>query len=374
MVEKIAAAPAYQLRKFLDDIASPDLMDFSPALPSMERGTLRPLVSGNPIEFVPNDNVSVALRLLLYTQEVALECDFIADMLWLRGNPVDQHARDLMRDVLAKLADLRPFIHQGIVHLTPVRSPAVHPSTSKWEYEAVKQPGVRDLVFQLLVENQRLTGEFIPEDEITDGILAAVLTSFYGATKIALHRMSEGTANPLTRTRAERELLDALLARGELPDRRRPLVDTLARLSVPDFRGDPKMLVHLRNSDEQFGIWRDKLGHALDLVGDMPENANLEEASDIVRTELESALSGLRKSVTQSLALRSAKNGVVQFGVGAVGAAVSASAISGSPTAGLITGASTQALNTVISYIKELRARRSDRLVLALAASFDASA
>ena len=204
--EKASTSPAYQLRAFLEDVASPDLTNYSPALPPMERGTLRPLVSGNPVEFDPSDSVDVALRILLYAHEVALENDFIGRMFWLRGQPIDNEARGLVRDVLSKLADLRPFIHQGIVHLTPVRSPAIHPAYSMWEYTAIEHPEVRDVAHQLLVEN----GLFADE-EITEGLLAGVLTFFFGATKIALHRMSQGTANPLTRTEAERALVNALL-------------------------------------------------------------------------------------------------------------------------------------------------------------------
>lgn len=103
----------------------------------------------------------------------------------------------------------------------------------------------------------------------------------------------------------------------------------------------------------------------------MPDTANLQEASEIVRTELESALSGVSKSVSKSPALQSARQGFVQFGVGAIGAVSVSEVVTGSPLAGLVSAASVELANTVVNYLKALRARRSDRLVLALAASFE---
>ncbi len=92
--------------------------------------------------------------------------------------------------------------------------------------------------------------------------------------------------------------------------------------------------------------------------------------SAIVQTELLSALADVERSTKQSPVLQAARHGVVQFGIGAVGA-VSAGLVTGSPLAGLVGGASTQLVNSVVQYLKNLGERRSDRLVLALAASFD---
>jgi hypothetical protein len=371
MVKKVAAAPKYQIRKFLNDVAAQDFLNFSPVLPAMARGTLRPLVSANPIEAVPNDDVSVALRILLYSQEVALECDFIGDVFQESTGAVAEWEHELTVDVLGKLAALRPLVHQGIVHFTSVRSRAIHPASSLWQYRALKKPEIRELVLQLVNEHETLTGSRFAEDEVTETLLAFFLVNFYGAIKIGLQRMSDGTANPLTRSEADRVLVNALFAGGLSPDRRLLRLDTLARLPVPDFRSDPKLLVGLRDSDEHFGSWREKLGRALDLIGEMPDSGNLDEASDIVRTELESALPGLRKAVDRSPALRAAENGVVQFGVGAVGAASAAIVVTGSPIAGIVSGATTQALSGIVSYFKERRGKKADRLKLALAASFD---
>jgi hypothetical protein len=147
-------------------------------------------------------------------------------------------------------------------------------------------------------------------------------------------------------------------------------MSTLARLPVPDFSNDPKLLVMLRNNDDKFNAWRETLGAALSHITELPESADLHEASAIVKTELQSALSGVDRATRQSPALSSARQGVVQFGLSAVGA-VSAGVVTGNPVAGLIGGASTQLVQAAVNYVKAVRANRADRLVLSLAASFD---
>jgi hypothetical protein len=338
------------------------------ALPDKQPGILRPLVGTNGFRY-QGLNSNVALRLLLYVPEVALEREPLDGLFELRGKRVTHRSRKVMRLILGDLADLRPFVYQGIVSFTLV-SPARHPGGSLlWEVDALANPAVRDLARQLASDD---LGK-LPEDRLlgNDLYLATILRSYFAAQKMGMARMSQGTANPLSRTEIERQLLSALLYR-EIGDGRYSLMSTLAQLPVPDFSDNPKLLVQLRNNDEKFNAWRQKLGAALSHVGELPDSADLDEASAIVKTELLSALSDVERSTKQSTALQAARQGVVQFGVSAVGA-VSAGLATGNPVAGLIGGASTQLAQFAVNYLKALRAKRSDRLVLSLAALFDIS-
>jgi hypothetical protein len=337
------------------------------ALPDKQPGILRPLVGTNG--FYQGLNSNVALRLLLYVPEVALEREPLDGLFELRGKRVTHRSRKVMRSILGELADLRPFAYQGIVSFTLV-SPAGYPGVpSLWEVDALANPAVRDLARRLASDDLGI----LPEDRLLgfDIFLATILKTYFAAQKMGMARMSQGTANPLSRTQIERQLLSALLYR-EIGDDRYSLMSTLAQLPVPDFSDNPKLLVQLRNNDEKFNAWRQKLGAALSHVSELPDSADLDEASAIVKTELLSALSDVERSTKQSTALQAASQGVVQFGVSAVGA-VSAGLATGNPVAGLIGGASTQLAQFAVNYLKALRAKRSDRLVLSLAASFDTS-
>lgn len=371
LAKKAAAAPSYQLQTFLDDLWSSDLASGTPMLPPMGRGTLRPLVSGNPGGMIPNDNVSVALRTLLYSQEVVVDCDFIYNALHVNDVRLTNLDRQIVEYALKELADLRPFIEQGILFLAPVVSDDYYQDEG-WELAAIQHPEIRGIALELLSENQRLGGYQLTEDQIDDARLALVLHMFHGTMKIAFKQLALGTANPLTRTDADRKLVNVLLAAENIPDQRQFRLDTLARLPVPNFAGDANLLFQLRNSDDQFGQWREKLGSALDVIADLSDSANFEQASDIVRAELESAVPGVQRSIIKSTVLSNAQNGFIQFGVGAV-SAVSAAVITGNPVAGLIGAASSQVANFAINSIKELGEKRKDRLMVAIAASFDAS-
>jgi len=360
LAKKASAAPAYQIRAFWEEMQQACVYR-SPVLPDMRPGTLRPLIGSNLLERKePGLSSSVALRLLLYVHEVALESDPLDRVF--APKPVNRATRKALHLTLSQLADLRPFVYQGLVHFTLVRSPALHPGYSGWEAQALTNPRVRNMARNLA------SGLEYSNDEMDDGLLRGILISLFTAQKMGLMRMSEGRANPLSRTEAERELLKALLFRN-LGDDRYLLMSTLAQLPVPDFSDDPKLLTQLRTNDDKFNAWRQKLGAALSDIGEMPDSANFGEASAIVRTELLSALTDVERSTKQSPVLQAARHGVVQFGVGAVGAVPGL--VTGSPVAGLVGAASTALANTVVQSLQALRARRSDRLVLALAASFD---
>ena len=371
LAKKAAAAPSYQLRTFLDDLWSSDLATGTPALPPMGRGTLRPLVSSNPGGMIPNDNVSVALRTLLYSQEVAVDCDFIYGALHVADGPLTNLDRQLVEYALKELAHLRPFIKQGILFLAPIVSDVFYRDEG-WELAAIQRPEIRSIALKLLSENQRLGGYQLTEDQIDDARLAQILHMFHGTLKIAFKQMELGAANPLTRTDADRKLVNVLLSAEHIADQRHFRLDTLARLPVPNFAGDASLLFELRNGDDRFGQWREKLGSALDVVADLTDSADFDQASLIVRAELESALPGVQQSIIKSTVLSNAQNGFIQFGVGAV-SAVSAAVVTGNPVAGLIGAASSQVANFAINSVKELRKKKKDRLMVAIAASFDAS-
>lgn len=366
LAAKAVRAPGYQLRQFLEDVGEQSLIyEGLPQLPPKKVGTLRPLVSSNVSE--PADwgsNGAIALRLLLYSHEVAIQSEPIGAMFAMQRLAIDEHSRWSIGQVLTHLSNFRPFVFDGILHFTLVHSPARHPAFSGWERDILANADVRQQAIALATDLD------IPAGEVDDFLLAELIIHFFTALKMGLTRMAEGKANPLIRTDSERKLLRALLT-PTMDERRQASMNTLARLTVPDFTNDPKLLVALRNNDEQFNAWRQKLGGALSYVGDLPDSADFTGASAIVKTELESALSEVTASTKKSPVLTAARSGSVQFGVGAVGA-ISAGLATGNPVAaGLVGAASTQLTNTIINSFRSLQSRRSDRLVLALAASFE---
>lgn len=357
--------PDYQLRRFLEDLADESLVNKgNPQLPPMTSGTLRPLVSSNVAEPTAwSSSSAIALRLLLYSHEVAVQAEPIGAMLAVRHYKVDELPRRTVRQVLTQLSAFRPFISEGILHFTPVHSPARHPSLSGWESAVLTNVDVRQQALDLAADLD------IPTDEIDDLMLRGLLMHYFTSLKMGLIRMAAGTASPLIRSDSERKLLSALLT-SAIDQKRQAAMSTLAQLSVPDFSTDPELLISLRKNDEKFNAWRQALSGALSYVGQLSDSANLAEASSIVKAELMSALSEIKAFTEKSPVVAAASTGFVQFGVGAIGA-VSAGIATGSPmAAGLVGAASTQATNFLVNSIKELQARRSNRLVLALAASF----
>lgn len=366
LAAKASQAPGYQLRRFLEDLADQSLVyKGSPQLSPMAAGILRPLVSSNVIE--PTDwgsSGAIALRLLLYSHEVAIQSEPIVVMLATRHEPINELSRWTVRHVLAQLSNFRPFVFNGILHFTPVHSPARHPAFSGWERDVLANADVRQQALDLAAYLD------IPSNEVDDLLLRSLLMHFFTSLKMGLMRMAAGKANLLVRADSERKLLRALLTPA-VDQRRQAAMSTLAQLTVPDFTSDPKLLIALRNSDEEFNAWRQKLAGALSYVGELSDSVDLAVASSIVKTELTSALSEVNASTQKSPVLSAAHSGFIQFGVGAIGA-VSTGIATGNPiAAGVMGAASTQLTTFVINSIKGLQTRRSDRLVLALAASFE---
>lgn len=369
LAEKASNAPAYQIAEFVEHLGSAKLMGYSPTLQQMSPGILRPLVGSNVIDRFGRKaalSSGTALRLLLYVHEVVIESEPLGRLFSLHGRKIDSRSRDVIKHIFTQLAHLRPFALSGLLHFTLVHSPAIHPAYSSWESDALLTQGVREFARKAALDHGASA------DEASDDlVLMAVLRQCFSALKIGMMRMTAGTANPLTRTDSERELLRALMTQ-QINDKRYSLVGTLAQLPVPDFTDDPALLTKLRDSDDKFEAWRLKLGDALSQVGELPDSSNFREATDIVRTELMSALPAIETSTTKSGVLRAANQGIVQFGLSAVGA-VSAGVVTGNPIAGIIGAATTQLGAAAFNSIKSLREKRSDRLVLALAASFDAA-
>lgn len=366
LATKASAAPREQLAEFFRWLTESSLTGITRlTLPPMSPGTLRPVVAANIFDNEGFDDVQTALRLLLYTHEVVLEANICDELFTLAHNRhVTQPARLRLQRSLIRLAYLRPFIQQGIVHFNPIKSRSIHPSGMAWDINALANPEIRIIA-------EELAAEYAPDEEADEAQLGWVLTCRFGALKVGLMSMADGRANPLTRSPAERYLL-ALLWR-EIRDERHSLVSSLAQLPVPNFRNDPNLLVKLRRDDDKFHFWRQKLATALAYVSEMPDSADLGEASAIVHAELMSALSDINKSTKKSSVLTTASQGIAQFGIGAIGV-VSAGVASGNPmVAGLVGVASAQLAQSVIDNLRGLQAKRSGRLLLALASSFDAA-
>jgi hypothetical protein len=165
------------------------------------------------------------------------------------------------------------------------------------------------------------------EEELKPVYLALISMEHSGVLYHACHLAKEHIATPLALSEAELRVLSAAVRR-EIRDGRYSLVSSLARLPVPDFGDDAQLLIRLRREEAAFGSWRDKLGAALSAIDVLPDSADMTEAVDIVRSELDSATADINGAVNRSPALTAAKGGLRRIGVGAISAA----------TTGLMTG------------------------------------
>jgi hypothetical protein len=366
LAEKIGAAPRKHIASFSDSLTRYPGVSISARIPP---GTLRPLVAEPNLRHRTVDGVSLALRLLLYSHEAAIESEFL-NILYLVSEPqeIDESSRRDLRRTLRQLAMLRPLALQGVVHVAHVHSPVHHPSHawSGWQQELLADPEIFKLASELPSLDQ--LDRLIMREDFEHAELVEALTRDFGVLHYACWLAERREAAPLARSEAEMKILSAILNR-QISDGRYSTLTTLARLPVPVFSLNAQVVARLRSDDEAFAGWRESLGSALEHIHTMPDSADMNDAAEIVHCELSSATAGIRKSIKKSPLLESAKSGVAKFGIDAVGAAT-VGLVSGNPWAALVSGASAQAADAVRSYINSVNGRRSDRLVLDLVAAF----
>jgi hypothetical protein len=365
LADTISGAPDYQIVAFSEsfaeqDVPFPDRMTETETIPA---GSLRPMVAlpGLGRLTPPVDNVPMALRLLLYVQEVVLEIDFLHILFHFAAvADVTTESRSELRRTLLALAAIRPLVLRGVIHVTHVLSRARHPSQSGRAREAAENPEMMELARQLAG---------IPSGvEVSPWELTEVLLEHFGVLYFACSLATRHLATPLALSETDSRVLSAALSR-QIQDGRFATVSHLARLPVPEFESDAELLVRLRNDEACFGEWRQKLSGALTAIDSLPDSADMNEAADIIRSELESATARINRSVSRSPALTAAKGGWRRIGVGAIGAATTG-LITGNPYVALAGLGASQLADTALAYLSELSQRRSDRLILDVIASF----
>lgn len=363
--EKIAAAPKKHLAAFAESLTRyPAVFARVPMAP----GTLRPLVVSNGFRTRERaGNVPVALRLLLYAQEVAIESDFLDVLYDAEAIAVDKSARVRLKESLTYVAMLRPAALQGSVHLTHVYSRAHHPSHAwtGWQEQLLADPEVFALAAGFVGSGDYWLDAYGNSEHPE---LVGVLQREFGVLHFACWLAEQREATPLARSEAELKILSASLCQ-QISDNRHSILSTLARLPVPDFSMDATLAARVRSDDEIFADWRGCLSAALGHIDAMPETADMAEAAAIVHAELSSATTMLTKSVRKSAFLESAKSGLADFGISAIGATATG-LVTGSPWAALVSGASVQTAGVARAYIAAINKRRSERLVLDLVAAF----
>lgn len=367
LVKKISRAPKEQLVAFSESLTRYPGSLISEPIPS---GSLRPLVTeSNRRTWVTADGVPLALRLLLYSPEVAIERDFLEPLYLLREpDEADESLYDQAGRALRQLVMLRPFALQGLVHLTHVFSRAMHPSHawSGWQQELLADPEI----FRLASELPRLSeaDRWRIREEMGHTELVGVLSRDFSMLHFACWLAERGEVTPLARSEAEMKILSASLHR-QISDHRYSTLSTLARLPVPDFSLDFQTLARLRGDGDMFEAWRKSLRDALGHVQAMPDSADMNDAAAIVHYELSSATAVLEASIKKSPFLESTKSRAANFGIGAIGA-MTTGLMTGSAWAALASGATVHAADAVRHYINSINERRSDRLVLDIVSSF----
>ena len=155
-----------------------------------------------------------------------------------------------------------------------------------------------------------------------------------------------------------------------------PRVERLYKLSksaVPVLSANSAQLARLRLDDDRFAEWRTALKTALDEVMMAPDvehddSARQRLAQEVGR-ELRANLQRLEKGVKKSPALSAMSTGTTELAFAAVGA-TTADVITGSPWAGLAGVAAAKTSESTVKYLRALKERRKDKLVLDLMVSF----
>ena len=368
LIERILAAPKDHLRAFSESLE--DLRGgFVESLPEIPPGVLRPTLAPYTVPFY-STNIEDALPLLLYAHEIVLDKDFLFDSVDpaqldvideepLYGESIDQRKR-LSMD-LRQAARIRPLVEDGSIKFASIvaRARGVREATTDdalVEY-FMRVPEVveflRWLIFPSGLENR---------------VRAFIDISFFGIVA-ACDLAAARRAQLLAGSQLEQIVIRSLLE-GPVVDNRQVGLQKLASLKVPKMKGDISALVALRKSDADFAEWRTLLGEALTYVGELSDEASLEEAAEIVYAQLSDGLSQVNKAVKKSPALQALKGGLSGLMVSSISAATTG-VMTGNPWTALASGAAAKVADAGVTYVKALQARRKGRLILDVSMMFD---
>lgn len=296
--------------------------------------------------------LSTALRLLLYVDEVVVESDVIDPFMDLREEiEIDRPA---IRDALTRLALIRPLVLVGAIRFA-----------GRW----------RSLYGGRAVGYSMAMGE-VPESEwgtATEDEFLKVRHELPYLLASSLLLVEEEKATPLARSRAEQVALEALFNDHQI-DGRLSLLNTLARFPVPNFGGDPAILVNLRSRSDAFADWRVHLGNALSVITDLPESPRaIAEAQGVLSSELTRQLAKVKAEVEGSSALRAVSDGVKRLGFAGIGTAtgaVVANTMGPSIVGPLAAAATAHSAHTISDYLRERQSRGAAKAIWDVALTF----
>lgn len=196
---------------------------------------------------------------------------------------------------------------------------------------------------------------------------------------IAVAEESSGT--PLALTRDEERVYASMLS-GHSIDGDVSKMTTLARVPVPEFRGDIGALVKMRQEEDAFTEWRGHLKSALSRVESIPQSPQgVREAADVITTEMTRSAHAIGKAVRKSpfmAGLQTGQKGLGLTALGAVTGAMVTSAIAPASAVGPFVGAAAGAASGItksaaeagMAYFAAARARNRERAVLNVMLTF----
>ncbi|TAM64109.1 hypothetical protein [Mycobacterium sp.] len=364
MYNTIYYAPSQHIELYCESIRETAIP--GKAITPVPSGHIRPFVTfgdAAPTVYKLKEQRAVALRVLLYSHEVVLQSDFFDKLILEPQKFLSKVSRINLLQGLEHLRLLKPFLSTGSVHFIPTYTYGhyLHQANTDSMTSVIEDPAVHDIAVEL-ASTMRLTNT-------GKAGLVEALAWHFGALSVSCALAERRYATPLARSEAEKAILAALLEKPVV-DGRATIVSSLARLPVPDFSGDPALLARLRNDEESFSTFRERLAGALAHVEQMTDLSDLNEAAQVVHSELSFAITAVTKSVERSPALQALKGGLTRFGIAAVAAGTAGGLAAGGPWAGLAGAAAGQTVDAVRSYVEAINSRRRGRLILDVCTSF----
>jgi hypothetical protein len=375
LIDRIAKAPFEHLEAFAESVD--DLKGRLKYTPNeIPRGFLRPAVVDNFGIDIPRR--IDALKLLLYAHEILLD----SDDLFIDFSPM-KNPPDFLAASLKQIKAMRPFVEDGSIKITSIKSLALHPS--HWsEYQRIMmQAG--EVLAQVDEERIKLDS-LIPDpwdgesskqwSELSEETKRFnIYKSRFGHISAACHLAASHRAHTLARNPLDEEVIRAALQRP-VTDNRQVNLQKLAALHVPTITGIDNV-VALRKSSEDFAEWRTRLGEALTYVGELREDdESVDEAAEVVYAQLSDGLRQVEKGIKKSPAFRAVRGGLTGFAVNGISAMTTERAL-GNPSVGLVAAASIVGaaaggiLDSGLSYLQALQERRNGRLILDVSMMFD---
>jgi hypothetical protein len=374
LIDRMVNAPWEHMEAFKESVD--DLRDrVKNTVNEIPPGFLRPAVVDNFGFDLPRR--TDVLQLLLYAHEILLD----TDDLFIDFDPM-QNNGNFLTVSLKQIKAMRPFVEDGSIKITSVRSLGLHPSNLDNYSRVMMQAGG----IMMRVEEERAVLDSI-DVEIWDELSRqnwsqlpdeakrfSIYKSRYGNISAACNLAARHRAHTLVRNRLDEEVIRAML-QPRATDVRQVNLQKLAALHVPTITGINNVIA-LRKSSADFAEWRNRLGEALTYVSELPEVESVDVAAEVVYAHLSDGLSQVQKAVEKSPALQAVQGGLAGFAVSGV-SAMTTELLLGNPWVGLVAAASPGGagaglvIDSGISYLMALLARRKGKLIMDVSMLFE---